>query len=280
MSARCSRLSSQTVSTPAIAEPATLPTAPIANATSIETTPMETATMRLGEDHPAPVRDQRERRQPAALAPLAGDREDRDDRQDHRHREADRGREGAVGQLVVGRPEQDRAGGQHRGDADAGQQPEARTGCRRTCAARRRRSATAGSAGARRAGRRDGAGAPGCRGGLVRSCAGGEGGHAAAPSRWVSAVSSRNISSSPAPSAARSSSERDAGRVGDLADQLRVGLDAQGVGAAGGGAAAEGEAGGGEGAGQVVDVGGADQGPGGLEQLGLGALGDDPAAVR
>ena len=33
----------------------------------------------------------------------------------------------------------------------------------------------------------------------------GGGGHAAAPSRWVSAVSSRNISSSPAPSAARSS---------------------------------------------------------------------------
>ena len=79
---------------------------------------------RLGGDDPAAVRHQGERREPGALAPLAGHGEDRDQRQDDDDREADGGREGGVGELVVRRPEDDAAGGQHRGDRDAGDQPE------------------------------------------------------------------------------------------------------------------------------------------------------------
>jgi hypothetical protein len=45
---------------------------------------------RLGPDDAAAARHERERREPAALAPLTGDAQDRDHRQDHRHREADR----------------------------------------------------------------------------------------------------------------------------------------------------------------------------------------------
>lgn len=69
-----------------------------------------------------------ERRQAAALAPLAGDRQDRDQRQDDRHWKADRLDEGRVGEFAVRGEQDDRAGGEQCGDADAGQKPEARAG--------------------------------------------------------------------------------------------------------------------------------------------------------
>ena len=115
---------SQTRSVPAMAVPTTLPTTPTASANSIAATPDHDRGDGLGQEHPAPVRDQRERRQPGALAPLAGDRQDRDDRQHDRHREPDRLRERVVGQVLVG-GEQDRAHHGHDGrDDDARHQPE------------------------------------------------------------------------------------------------------------------------------------------------------------
>ena len=101
------------------------------------------------------------------------------------------------------------------------------------------------------------------------------GGHAAAPSRWVSAVSSRNISSRPAPSAARSSVRATPAASATwptTSGSASTRSASVSVGRAPGRPATSA-------AGQGGDVAGADERAGGGEQLGLGALGDDPAVA-
>ena len=82
----------------------------------------------LGPDHPSPAGDVGERRQPAALAPLAGDRQQGDHRQDHRDREPDRLGEVVVRQVLVRRERDGRDRGDEAGDRDARDQPESRAG--------------------------------------------------------------------------------------------------------------------------------------------------------
>ena len=187
---------SQTVATPAIAAPTRLPRAPMANATSIETTPTDD-----GDDQPWPGSTRpRCGTSVKVVSPL---------RWLHSlvtERIAIIGRMIAIGMPIAAancrrsarrRGEQDhRAGGEHGGDDDAGHQPEAGAGVEHLAQLDGDHAGSAGSARARvrRRGRR-----------LAWTVSSGHGGHAAAPSRWVSAVSSRNISSRPAPSAARSS---------------------------------------------------------------------------
>ncbi len=106
------------------------------------------------------------------------------------------------------------------------------------------------------------------------SVLGGQGGHAAAPSREVSAVSSRNMSSRPAPSAVRSSTSGTPAARATLptcsgsASVRRPSPERVNV-----------DAGAGQGAGEVGLAGCADVGAGGLQELGLAALGDDPAVA-
>ena len=103
----------------------------------------------------------------------------------------------------------------------------------------------------------------------------GDGAHAAAPSRWVSAVSSRNISSSPAPSADRSSVRATPAVERDLADARRVGVGAQRRRRPRGG----GDAGGRERRGERAGVALRTTVPAACQQVGLGALRDDPAVA-
>ena len=112
-------------------------------------------------------------------------------------------------------------------------------------------------------------------GAVLRGLLDSNGGHAAAPSRWVSAVSSRNISSRPAPSAGRSSVSAHARGERDLADQARIGICAKGAVAQG----RRDHPGLAESACQLLGVGAADQGAGGLQQVVLGAVRDYAAVA-
>ena len=103
--------------------------------------------------------------------------------------------------------------------------------------------------------------------------------HAAAPSRWSCAVSSRNISSSPAPSAARSSTRVTAARwatrptcAGSASTRSASEPPVPATGAVA-------DAGDGERGGEGTTVRGADEGAGGAEEIGLRPLGDDAPAA-
>ena len=74
----------------------------------------------LREQHATAVRHERERREPAALAPFGGDGQDGDDGQDDRHRDADREGELARDDLLPRRPGDDGTAGEQGGEADAG----------------------------------------------------------------------------------------------------------------------------------------------------------------
>ncbi len=79
---------------------------------------------RLAHHDAAAARDQGERRESAALAPLIGHRQDRDEGKNDGSRDADRGSEGAVGHLLDGREQDNRRRRQRRHDPDAGHEPE------------------------------------------------------------------------------------------------------------------------------------------------------------
>src|SRR5205823_5447251 len=98
-----------------------------------------------------------------------------------------RGREGGVGEFAVLGEQDDPGGGKYGGDRDAGDQPEPGSGVEHL-------AQLDGDDPGQRDRRYDDSARLN-----AFYC---DGGHACAPSRWVVDVSSRNISSRPAPSAA------------------------------------------------------------------------------
>jgi hypothetical protein len=107
---------------------ARFPTAPTPNATMVAGTVTRTTATTFASRTRPRWGTRGERGQPAALAPLGGDRQDRDDRQDDRHRDADGEGELAGRELLLRRPGDDRAGGEDSGDPEAREQPEAGAG--------------------------------------------------------------------------------------------------------------------------------------------------------